>query len=117
MFELSPPPLVVPVSEEATADLESVPEPPVGAPLFSEEAMLAAAPAPELVPAAAIESPPVEPAFAEFTFVEPALVEHVAVDSLPMDEALIEDVSLVDVSAGEAPVVEQTLAAASSPSR
>ena len=44
------------VSEEATADLESVPEPPVGAPLFSEEAMLAAAPAPELVPAAAIES-------------------------------------------------------------
>ncbi len=115
VFELSPPPLFVPVSEEATADLESVPEPPVGAPLFSEEAMLAAAPAPELVPAAAIESRPVEPAIAGFTFVEPALVEQVSVDSLPLDEAFIEDVSLVEVSAGEAPVVEQTLAAAVAP--
>ncbi len=69
VFELSPPPLFAP-SEEPPSDLESVAEPPVGAPLFSEEAMLAAAPAPELVPAAAIESRPVEPAFAEFTFVE-----------------------------------------------
>ena len=110
VFELSPPPLFAP-SEEPPSDLESVAEPPVGAPLFSEEAMLAAAPAPELVPAAAIESRPVEPAFAEFTFVEPALIEHVAVDSLPVDEALIADLSLVDSPVREAPVVEQTLAA------
>ena len=89
-FELSPPPLFAPVSEEPTAEMESVAEPPLGTPLFSEQAMLAAAPAPELVPVAAVEPAPVEPALAELTFVEPALVEHVTVDPVPMDEALIE---------------------------
>ena len=49
-FELSPPPFFAPVSEEPTAEMESVAEPPLGTPLFSEQAMLAAAPAPELVP-------------------------------------------------------------------
>ena len=100
------------MSEEPTADLEAVAESPVGTPLFSEEAMLAAAPVPELVTAAAVEPAPAEPAFAEVTVVEPALVEHVMVDSQPVDEALIEEVSFVGVSVGEAPVGEQTLAAA-----
>ncbi|MET0213203.1 MAG: hypothetical protein ABW292_09385, partial [Vicinamibacterales bacterium] len=114
-FELSPPPLFAPVSEEPTAELESVAEPPLGTPLFSEQAMLAAAPAPELVPVAAVEPAPVEPALAELTFVEPALVERVTIDAPPMNEALIEDVSVVDVSAGQAPAVERTRAAQEAP--
>jgi twitching motility protein PilT len=105
-FELTPPPLVDPVSEEPTADVETVAEPPVGLLLFSEEAMLAAAPAPELVTAAAVQPVPAEPAFAADTFVEPALVEQVAVDSVRPDVVLIEDVSFADVSVVQTPVGE-----------
>ena len=109
-FELSPPPLVFLVNEEAAADLDSLAEPPAGTPLFSEEAMLAAAPVPELVTATAVE-----PSFAEVTFLEPTLVEHVTVAHLPVDDALIEDVSLVDVLVAEGPVVEQTSVAQAAP--
>jgi twitching motility protein PilT len=113
-FELSPPPLVVPVSEEPTWDLESVVEPPVGTPLFSAAAMLAAA----SVPAAAVDHAPLEPACTEATFVAPASVEDVTVDPVlmhEMNDTLLEEGSLVDVSVAEAPVGEHTLVAEVAP--
>ncbi len=90
-FELSPPPLFAPVSEEPTAEMESVAEPPLGTPLFSEQAMLAAAPAPELVRSGCRAR--ACRAGARRVDIRRAGVGRTRdVDPVPMDEAFIEDV-------------------------
>ena len=56
-FELSPPPLLARVDDQALEDAEVIADEPVGTPLFSDEAVLAAAAPP--VPDAAVEETPV----------------------------------------------------------
>ena len=56
-FELSPPPLLARVDDQALEDAEVIAETPLGTPLFSDEAVLAAAAPP--VPEAAVEEAPV----------------------------------------------------------
>jgi twitching motility protein PilT len=97
-FELSPPPLLARLDDEAPDDVEVIAEAPVGTPLFSDEAVLAAAAA--SLPEAPVEEAPVEEV--------PVVGEAAAVDDASVAEPLI---VAAEALAEPMPAVEHVLAA------
>jgi twitching motility protein PilT len=93
-FELSPPPLSAAVDAWARQETEVIADPPVGTPLFSDDAVRAAAARP--VPAAAVEETPVEQDVS-------VVAEAFTIDNAAVAEPLV---AAEEVPAEPPPVVE-----------
>jgi len=106
-FELSPPPPVARVDEEASEGVEAMPEVPVGTPLFSDEAVLAAAaaePVSEAIPE--LVSAPIPELTSELSpelTAEPGaeLGKDARVEHAPLADVLVAEISVAE----EPPVV------------